>query len=246
MASPIPLPPLVIFCGGQGLRLRSQSDDLPKPLLPVGPRPVLWHVIRYYACFGVRRFILLTGYRGEMIAQAFAPGGSLLPADCAIHCLPTGESSTTGERLRAVASSLRSESVFFATYSDGLADLDLRALFEFHARHGCIATLTAVRPFSPFGMLQITPQGQVTGFAEKPRLEQRINGGFFVFTPAVFDYLRPGEPLEGEPMRALSAAGQLMAYLHDGFWACMDTYKDQQDLTRLWDTSQAPWKIWKE
>ncbi len=246
MASVSPLPPVAIFCGGQGLRLRGQGDDLPKPLLSVGPRPILWHVIRYYACFGVRRFYLLTGHRGDQIAEAFAPSRSLLPAGCEIVCLPTGESAATGERLRAVESHLRREPVFFATYSDGLSDIDLHGLFEFHIRHDRAATLAAVRPFSPFGMLQIASDGRVTGFAEKPRLEQRINGGFFVFSPSVFDYLRPREPLEGEPMRALSAAGQLMAYPHDGFWACMDTYKEQQELTRLWEINQAPWKIWTE
>jgi len=235
----------VVLCGGQGTRLRAitsrdtdSQENVPKPLVEIGGKPILWHILQLYAAQGCRRFVLCLGYRGDLIRQT-------LPLDPAwdVTFAETGELTPTGGRVLAVADQV-SGSDFFVTYGDGLADLDLAALLAFHRRHGNVATLTAVRPRLPFGLLRLAADGRVRGFQEKPQLEQWINGGFFVFQRAIFERLRPDVALEAAPLETLAAEGQLHAFQHRGFWACMDTYKDQLMLNQLWEAQAAAWKIW--
>jgi glucose-1-phosphate cytidylyltransferase len=232
---------VVILCGGRGTRLREHTETIPKPLVEIGGRPILWHVIRIYAEQGFRRFLLCLGHRGEMIEEFVRNDG--LPADLTIECVDTGEDTPTGGRIALVEHRLGGGS-FCATYADGVADVDLRSLLEFHHRHGALATITVVRPDLPFGVARLNGAGRVEGFVEKPRFEGWINGGFFCFERGVLDYLGEDSVLEREPFERLAADGQLRAYRHTGFWDCMDTYKDAVLLNDLWNSERAPWKLW--
>jgi len=255
---------VVILCGGASTRMRgSGGDDRPKPLVYVGDQPVLWHIMRLYAHYGHTAFILALGYRGEMIKQYFL---DYLPmsrdftlhlgranaieyharhdeSDWQVTLADTGLETLKGTRIARVEPYVAS-STFFATYGDGVGDIDLDALLAFHRAHGKLATVTGVRPFSQFGLMQIEGE-RVIGFQEKPQVEGYVNGGFFVFERAVFDYLKigPNIDLEKEPLENLARAGQLMVYRHPGFWRAMDTLKDAEVLNDLWKTS-APWKVW--
>jgi glucose-1-phosphate cytidylyltransferase len=232
---------VVILCGGRGTRLREHTDTIPKPLVEIGGRPILWHVIRIYAEQGFGRFVLCLGHRGEMIEEFVRADG--LPAGLQIECVDTGEETPTGGRIARVADRLDGPR-FCATYADGVADIDLRALLDFHRRHGALATLTAVRPELQFGVARLDGDGRVEGFVEKPRFDGWINGGFFCFESGVLDYLGADSVLEREPFERLAADGQLRAYRHSGFWDCMDTYKDAVLLNDLWAAGRAPWKLW--
>jgi glucose-1-phosphate cytidylyltransferase len=239
-----PRPPVAILCGGRGTRLREHAQELPKPLVEIGGHPILWHVIRLYAAFGFERFLLATGYRGELI-DAFA-AGERWPDGVQVRCMDTGRDTSTGGRIKLLQQELEGERDFCATYADGLADVDLHALVGFHRAHGAAATMTVVRPRLQFGVTELDDDGVVRGFREKPRAEHWINGGFFCFTPAVFDRLRRDSVLERAPLQALAAAGELRAYRHEGFWECMDTYKDAIALNDLWSAGSAPWRLWRE
>jgi glucose-1-phosphate cytidylyltransferase len=228
----------VILCGGRGTRLQGTNGELPKPLVEVGGQPIVWHVVRLLAAQGVRRFTLATGHRGEQVA-AFAAATDWGPG-VAVECVDTGPDTPTGGRVHALADRLGER--FLLTYADGVADLDLAALHGFHAAHGALATVTVVRPPLPFGVALVDAEDRVTGFHEKPLADCWVNGGFFVFDRAVLDYLTPDAVLEGEPLERLAAAGQLRAYRHEGFWACMDTYKDTLMLNDLWASGAAPWR----
>lgn len=233
----------VILCGGRGTRLREKTELLPKPLVEIGPRPIVWHVIRWYAHFGVRRFILATGYLGEKIdawLAAMRAAGEF--AELEVEAVDTGAETPTGGRLWRLRDRL--EGRFAATYADGLTDLRLPDLLATHEAAGTLATLTAVRPLSPFGVLDIQA-GRVRRFIEKPPLTEWINGGFFIFEPAVIEYLGPALTLELEPLERLAAEGQLAAHRHEGFWDCMDTYKDHETLDSLWREGAAPWRVWE-
>ena len=232
---------VVILCGGRGTRLREHTDTIPKPLVEIGGRPILWHVIRIYAEQGFERFVLCLGHRGDMIEDFIRDDG--VPANLTIECVDTGEATPTGGRIARVADRLGGVR-FCATYADGVADIDLNALLDFHRRHGALATLTAVRPELQFGVAQLDGGGRVAGFVEKPRFEGWINGGFFCFEAGVLDYLSEDSVLEREPFERLAADGQLRAYRHTGFWDCMDTYKDAVMLNDLWAEGRAPWKLW--
>ena len=245
--------PVVILCGGMGIRM---GDD----------RPILWHVMKIYAAQGFAHFILALGYRGEDIKRYFLEYGPLtrdftltLGANPAIEYhtpspeegwritfADTGLCTQTGSRVRKAARYVNTQT-FFATYGDGVADIDLHDLLAFHRRMGRIATVTGVRSFSRFGVLKTDGAGLVTGFEEKPLVEALINGGFFVFEREVLDYLGEGDDvvLEQEPLRRLAADGQLAVYEHRGFWRAMDTFKDAQEMNALW-AERAPWKIWEE
>jgi glucose-1-phosphate cytidylyltransferase len=221
--------------------LQERTRSIPKPLVEIGGRPILWHVMQIYLAQGFDRFVLCTGYRGEMI-EAFA-GSEDWPAGTAIRCLPTGQDTPTGGRVLQAARALEGEA-FCATYSDGVADIDLMAVLAFHSEHGATATMTVVRPELQFGVAELNGDGVVRGFVEKPRSEHWINGGFFCFEPAVAAVLAEDSVLEREPLERLAGRGDLRAYRHEGFWDCMDTYKDAVLLNDLWAQDRAPWKLW--
>jgi glucose-1-phosphate cytidylyltransferase len=235
------LPKVVILCGGRGTRLQEHTPSIPKPLVEIGDKPILWHVIHIYLAQGFERFVLLTGYRSESI-QAFVDAESW-PSEAVIECIDTGLDTPTGGRLKRAAALLEREP-FCATYADGVADIDLAALLAEHAGARVSATMTVVRPELQFGVAELNGDGLVRGFVEKPRSDRWINGGFFCFEPSVLELLDEGSVLEREPLARLAAAGELRAYRHNGFWECMDTYKDAVVLNDLWSGGQAPWKLW--
>jgi glucose-1-phosphate cytidylyltransferase len=235
-------PPVVILCGGRGTRLQHDVPDLPKPLVEIGGRPILWHVIQIYASQGLRRFVLCTGYKKEKIGEFVASCD--WPEGVTVECVDTGLDTPTGGRIHLAREHV-GDGTFMVTYADGVADLDLAALARHHERHGDAATVTVVRPELQFGVALIGAGDVVTGFREKPRAEHWINGGFFVFEPGVFEYLTESSVLEREPLEGLAEDGQLHAFRHTGFWKCMDTLKDAVALNDLWgDGDRAPWKTW--
>ncbi len=233
---------VVILCGGRGTRLQEHTPTIPKPLVEIGGRPIVAHVIDIYAAQGFRRFLLCTGYKGELIARFAA--AEAWPDGVEVTCVDTGLDTPTGGRVLAAARRLGEER-FCATYADGVADVDLRALLEAHTAHGGLATVTVVRPELPFGVVEVDDadpaRPRVTGFRDTPRAEQWVNGGFFVFEPGVRDRLEEDSVLEREPLERLAAAGELHAFRHEGFWDCMDTYKDAILLNDLWEQGLAPW-----
>jgi glucose-1-phosphate cytidylyltransferase len=239
----IQLPPVAILCGGRGTRLQQRTPLTPKALVEIGGRPILWHVIRIYIEQGFREFTLLTGYLAGAI-RAFAEETDW-PADVTVRCLETGLDTPTGGRIhRALAQDALGDGEFCLTYADGVADLDLTALVAAHRRSGLAATVTVVRPELQFGVVDIDGEGIVRGFVEKPRSERWVNGGFFCLSPAIADVLSDDAVLEREPLAQLARRGQLRAFRHEGFWDCMDTYKDAMLLNDLWDSGRAPWKMW--
>ena len=233
---------VVILCGGRGTRLQERTHSIPKALVEIGGRPILWHVIRIYAAHGLRRFVLSTGYLGEMIDDYVS--SESWPEGVEIEPVETGLETPTGGRIKLVGDRL-GDSTFCATYADGVADIDLGALLAFHRDHGDLATVTVVRPRSQFGVAELDGAGRVASFDEKPRLDHWVNGGFFCFEPAALDYIEASSVLEAEPLERLAADGHLHAYRHDGFWDCMDTYKDAVILNDLWKGGAAPWRIWE-
>jgi glucose-1-phosphate cytidylyltransferase len=233
-------PPVVILCGGRGTRLRERTESVPKALVEIGGRPILWHVIQIYAAQGFDRFLLATGYMGEAVAEFAA--AERWPKGVRVEAVDTGLDTPTGGRVAALAEQLEGER-FCATYADGVADVDLDALLDFHRDQGALATVTVVRPELQWGVTELSGE-EVTGFIEKPRSEHWINGGFFCFEPGAHDYIGPDSVLEREPLSRLAADRQLRAFRHEGFWDCMDTYKDAVVLNDLWTAGRAPWRIW--
>jgi glucose-1-phosphate cytidylyltransferase len=234
-------PPVVILCGGRGTRLREETETIPKPLVEIGGRPILWHVIRIYAEQGFERFVLCTGHKGELI-EAFVEADGL-PRALDVDCVPTGEDTPTGGRVARVADRLDGDR-FCVTYADGVADIDLARLLDFHQGHGALATMTVVQPELQFGVAELNGDGRVRGFTEKPHYDGWINGGFLCFERGALDYIGPDSVLERDPMERLAAEDQLRAFRHHGFWDCMDTYKDAVLLNDLWAEGRAPWKVW--
>ena len=233
--------PVAILCGGRGTRLRG-TEAIPKGLVEIGGRPILWHVIGIYAAQGFDRFLLCTGYMGAQIEDWAASEDWRSGVE--VDCFDTGVDTPTGGRTLMAMERIGEEPVNL-TYADGVADIDLAAQLRFHQSHGEPATMTVVQPSLQFGVAEIDEAGRVRGFAEKPRLERWINGGFFHFEPTVRDYLTPDSVLEREPLERLAADGRLRAYRHDGFWDCMDTYKDAVMLNDLWDRGDPPWPAWE-
>jgi glucose-1-phosphate cytidylyltransferase len=233
---------VAILCGGRGTRLQEQTRAIPKPLVEIGGRPILWHVMQIYLCQGFRHFVLCLGYQGELIEQFVS--GCDWPRDVEIQCVATGVDTGTGGRIKRVADYLPDQP-FHLTYADGLADIDLARLSSEHAGRGALATMTVVRPQLPFGVSEIDDQGRINGFHEKPRSEHWINGGFICCEPGVLEYLDADGPLEQEPLERLSRDEQLYAFRHEGFWACMDTYKDALLLNDLWASGRPPWRVWE-
>lgn len=229
----------VILCGGKGMRMG--QNELPKPLFPIGDKPILWHIMRIYAYYGFKDFILCLGYKGKKIRDYFAS-----TKEWSIKFVDTGLETNTGGRLKRVENYIE-EDCFFATYGDGLADINLNRLLDFHKKHNKAAVLTAVRPCSPFGIVDICSRtASVTHFKEKPKLDHWINGGFFVFGRDIFKYLKDGDVLEKETFARVLKDKNLSAYKHKGFWECMDTYKDNLRLNQLWSEGSAPWALWRK
>lgn len=257
--------PVVILCGGKGTRLREETEYKPKPMIEIGGRPILWHIMKTYAHYGFRQFVLCLGYRGNVIKDYFLNYEAMtndftvhLGADSQIvyqnnheeqgfqiSLIDTGLGTMTGARIKRVQRYLTGDS-FMVTYGDGVADIDISSLLAFHRAHGQIATLTATRPPSRYGVLDLTLDSHVAQFQEKVRNDW-INGGFFVFQRAFLDYLdeSPECVLEQYPLAQLARDGQLMAYQHEGFWMGMDTFREYEILNGLWDTHQAPWALWQ-
>jgi len=253
-----------ILAGGVGTRLVEETEIKPKPMVEIGGQPILWHIMRHYAHYGLKDFVIALGYKGEVIKKYMVDYASLnsnltvklRTGDVAIHggyrpdwtveLIDTGVATLTGGRIKRLAPFIGNET-FMLTWGDGVSDVDLKKLLEFHRSHGKLATLTAVRPPARFGHLVFDGES-VTQFSEKPQtMEGWINGAFFVLEPRVFDYIDGDDTQwEREPMERLAADGQLMAYRHTSFWQCMDTLRDKRLLEELWQRGNAPWKIWKD
>jgi glucose-1-phosphate cytidylyltransferase len=233
-------PPVVVLCGGRGTRLREKTESIPKPLVEIGGRPIVWHVLGIYAAQGFDKFLLATGYLGDQVERFVA--AESWPEGVSVECVDTGLDTPTGGRIAVLGERLAG-GTFCATYADGVADVDLAALLDGHREAGAAATVTVVRPNLQWGVAELDGD-RVSGFVEKPRSEHWINGGFFCFEPGALDYIGPDSVLEREPLEGLAAAGQLHAHRHEGFWDCMDTYKDAVTLDDLWRHGQAPWPTW--
>jgi glucose-1-phosphate cytidylyltransferase len=222
--------------------LREHTQEIPKPLVEIGGLPIVWHVIQLYAAQGFERFLLATGYKGELI-ERFARD-TVWPSGICVECVDTGLDTPTGGRIKLLSEQLGGDR-FCATYADGVASVDLTRLLDFHGDHGRLATMTVVRPELQFGVTELDDHdGRVLGFREKPRSEHWINGGFFCFEDGVLDYLSTESVLEREPLERLASEGELRAHRHEGFWECMDTYKDAVALNDLWASGDAPWRVW--
>ncbi len=255
---------VVLLVGGKGIRLAGEDAPLPKALFSIGGQPIVYHIMRTFARAGLTDFVLTLGYRGEQIVDYFLHHAPFIQTDLRLELggqgdLPhiqrlngpseswevtlahTGLESPTGERLRQVREYLDPEEPFIVTYGDGLADLDPRALVGFHEEHGRAGTVTVVRARSQFGHVSFGEGAVVEELIEKPPLPGWINGGFFVFDSRLFDYLQPGDSLESDCLPRMVADEQLVARPHDGFWACMDTYKDGMMLSEMWESDEAPW-----
>jgi glucose-1-phosphate cytidylyltransferase len=233
-------PPVVILCGGRGTRLRERTESVPKALVEIGGRPILWHVVRIYAAQGFEHFLLATGYLGEAVAEFVR--AERWPDGVEVECVDTGLDTPTGGRIARLGEQLEGNT-FCATYADGVADVDLGALLDFHRERGRLATMTVVRPDLQWGVAELDGES-VAGFVEKPRSERWINGGFLCFEPEALAYVGADSVLEREPLRQLAEEGQLAAFRHEGFWDCMDTYKDAVALNDLWAAGEAPWRSW--
>jgi glucose-1-phosphate cytidylyltransferase len=232
---------VAILCGGRGTRLQEHTQSIPKPLVEIGGKPIVWHVIQIYAAQGLRNFVLCTGYKGELIEEFVH--SHTWPAGVEVFCLDTGEDTPTGGRIRQAGEYL-GERPFCATYADGVADIDIARLLAFHHTHDALATVTVVRPELQFGIADVDGDGRIRGFREKPRSEHWVNGGFFCFEHGALGYVGRDSILEREPLELLAGAGQLRGYRHEGFWECMDTYKDAVLLNDIWAAGRAPWKVW--
>lgn len=240
----------VILCGGKGTRLNELGKAVPKALVEIGERPIVSHLMERYAASGFTDFTLCLGHLGSKIREYFGATDERVTVDFEtesgsrwnVSLRETGEETNTGGRIGRIAASLADDERFFVTYGDGLADIDISDLLNFHIEHGKLATMTAVRPRSPFGIVDIRDDDSVGSFREKPKLDVWINGGFFVFERKVLDLLTGDPVLEEAPLETLAANDELMAYRHDGFWKCMDTYKDSLEFNELWNAG-APWKV---
>jgi glucose-1-phosphate cytidylyltransferase len=258
---------VVILCGGRGTRLREETEFRPKPMLPIGNRPILWHIMKTYAHHGHKDFILCLGYKGDMIRDYFRnylwntcdttlrlgvePETRFHTRhdeeDWTVTLADTGENSMTAYRIRLIRDYIGNDDAFLLTYGDGVGNIDINGSIQFHKKSGQICAMTAVHPPGRFGELGLDDDGRVHGFNEKPQAEYGyINGGYMVCSRRIFDYLPddPGIMLEQDPMRKLTAEGQLAAFRHEGFWQPMDTFQEFTLLNNLWEKGNAPWKVW--
>lgn len=255
---------VVILAGGLGTRLSEETVVKPKPMVEIGEKSILWHIMNIYSSYGFNEFVIALGYKGEIIKEYFLnyynhnsdltislkTGEVKASKNCyrnwTVHLVDTGMDTMTGGRLHRLKEKLEGKTFMF-TYGDGVSNVNIERLLEFHKSHGKIATVTAVKPSARFGGMKFNGDS-VIKFTEKPQTgEGWINGGFFVFEPGIFDYLQgDGTVLERDPLENLARDGQLMAYKHEGFWQCMDTLRDKQLLEDLWENCKAPWKVWKD
>jgi glucose-1-phosphate cytidylyltransferase len=254
----------VILAGGLGTRLREETEFRPKPMVEIGGQPILWHIMKLFSHYEVNDFVVCIGYRGDVIKDYFANyetrsndftvrlgatkeiefHAAHAEAEWSVTVVDTGQETMTGGRVKRIEPFVAGERCM-VTYGDGLADVDIKALLAFHEQHGRLATMTTVRPVTRFGSVDIADDGTVRRFREKPRGEEYVNGGFFVFEPEVIErYLDPNSVLEHEPLEALANDGQLIAFRHEGYWQPMDTYREFMILDELWRSGQAPWKVW--
>lgn len=255
---------VVLFCGGLGMRLREYAENIPKPLVPVGHRPILWHLMKYYAHFGHRDFVLCLGYRADAVKEYFlkydeclnndfvlSQGGKQVELynwdirDWRITFAETGVNSNLGQRLKAVQKYVAGEEMFLVNYSDGLTDLHLPTLIESAQTRNKIATFMSVRPSLSYHLVAANRDGLVENISEMSRTDLRVNGGYFAFRQEIFDYIRDGEELVVEPFQRLIREKQLLSYPYDGFFASMDTFKDKQVLDDLCASGKAPWQVWR-
>ena len=256
---------VVILAGGLGTRLSEETDLKPKPMAEIGTKPMLWHIMKLYSYYGYNDFVLCLGYKGYMIKEYFS-NYFLHQADVTIDMrnnkmevhhkkaepwkvtlVDTGLNTMTGGRIKRVKEYV-GKNPFMLTYGDGVSNVDIKKLAAFHTKQGGYATMTAVQPSGRFGAVEIGNKNMVSAFTEKPQGDGAwINGGFFVFQPEIFDYLKEGDStiLERGPLESLASAGKLAAYKHNGFWKCMDTLRDKIELEKLWNSGNAPWKQWK-
>ena len=254
---------VVILCGGRGTRINEETEVLPKPMVEIGGKPILWHIMKRYSHYGFNDFIICLGYRGYMIKEYFSHY-FLHMSDATIDLsrnqtkilttssepwritlVDTGLSTMTGGRLNRVKKYL-DKKTFMLTYGDGLADIDIKKLLQFHKKNNRLATLTAIQHSGRFGVLDINAKNEITSFLEKPKGESgRINGGFFVLEPEVFDFIPKGDDAvwERQPLGNLAEKNQLCAYKHNGFWSCMDTLRDKIELEKIWQSGKAPWRV---
>jgi len=255
---------VVLFCGGLGMRIRESGDDIPKPMVPIGYRPILWHLMKYYAHFGHKNFILCLGHRADVIKKYFlhyeetisndfvmSNGGRQVDlmnsdiSDWRITFADTGITANLGQRLKAVQQYVEDDEVFLANYADGLTDMHLPTLIEQFQRVGKIASFVSVRPNLSYHAVSAGGDGLVDEITAITQTNLRVNGGYFLFQRAIFDYLCNGEELVQEPFQRLIAARQLLAHPYDGFFASMDTFKDKQHLEELYARGKAPWEVWR-
>jgi glucose-1-phosphate cytidylyltransferase len=255
---------VVVLCGGLGTRLREETEFRPKPMVELGGRPILWHIMKTYAHHGFRDFVLCLGYRGTVIKEYFLNyeamnndfsiclgqksqiryHGNHTEQGFGVTLADTGLDTMTGGRIRKIEKYI-DDDLFLLTYGDGVSDVNIRDLVEFHKSHGRLATVTTVKPTSRFGMLELAAGDRVQTFREKPNTDGWISAGYFVLSRAVFSYLGGDDCIfEREPLERLANEGQLMAYRHDGFFYAMDTYRDHQHLNALWSAGDAPWRVW--
>lgn len=254
---------IVILAGGMGTRISEESQLRPKPMIEIGGKPILWHIMKLYSYYGYNEFVICCGYKGQMIKEYFIhyyvnqsdTTFLLKNKEKLIHetfaepwrvtLANTGLSTLTAGRVLKIRDYIGEDDDFFLTYGDGVADVDIPALLRFHHEHGKTVTITTTQPLGRFGALKINKQNQVTGFKEKARVDSAwVNAGFMVLNRRVFDYLEVDEMLEARPFEKIAGDGEMAAYKHNGFWSPMDTLRDKIYLEELWDTGQAPWKTW--
>ncbi|MPY87949.1 MAG: glucose-1-phosphate cytidylyltransferase [Luteitalea sp.] len=254
---------VVLFCGGEGMRLRESAETVPKPMAPIGYRPILWHVMKYYAHYGHKDFILCLGYRGDIIKNYFRNYDETLTNnfviragqevkllgsdthDWQITMLETGARATIGQRLLAARPYIEPDEMFLANYSDGLTNAPLDEMIRTLESSDDVACFLAVRPNLSYHFVRLDETSHVCDIQNVSESDMRINGGFFVFRRQIFDYIHPGEDLVPGPFKRMLAAGKLRSYAHEGFWASMDTFKDRQVLWELYDRGDAPWQVWR-
>ncbi len=237
---------VMILCGGRGIRLNEETAFKPKPMVTVGNRPIVWHIMKLYSHYGFHDFILCLGYRGEMIRQYFTDPANRDP-QWTVQCVDTGESAETGTRIARAASFLGDDEQFMLTYGDGVADIDIKKLVDFHNEHNKALTVSAIKPPSPFGVLEIDGH-MVTSFAEKQRSKDWTSGGFMVCNRSVLDLVSDDEKciFEQGPVQELSRRGELAAYKHEDFWHCVDTLKHLEGLNAFHSRGERPWMVWEQ